>query len=68
MKKDWKWLLIGTIISWSFGFIGADRIYKNEIGLGILKLITGGGAGIWWIIDAFIWTNALGKANMDKEK
>jgi TM2 domain-containing membrane protein YozV len=68
MKKDWKWLLIGTIISWSFGFLGADRIYQGQIGLGILKLVTGGGAGIWWIVDALIWTNALGKANMNKEK
>jgi len=43
-------------------------MYKNEIGLGILKLVTGGGFGIWWIVDAFIWTNALGKANIDKDK
>jgi len=61
MRKDWKWILIGTIISWSAGFLGADRIYKNEIGLGILKLITFGGFGIWWLIDALIWTNDLGR-------
>jgi TM2 domain-containing membrane protein YozV len=61
MRKDWKWILIGTIISWSVGFLGADRIYKNEIGLGILKLITFGGFGIWWLIDALIWTNDLGR-------
>lgn len=62
MKKDWKYLLIGTIISWSAGFLGADRIYKGEVGLGILKLVTFGGLGIWWLVDALIWTNALGKA------
>jgi TM2 domain-containing membrane protein YozV len=61
MKQDWKWVLIGAIISWSFGFFGADRIYKNEIGLGVLKLITFGGFGIWWLVDALIWTNDLGK-------
>lgn len=62
MKKDWKYLLIGTIISWCIGFLGADRIYKGEIGLGILKLVTFGGLGIWWLVDALIWTSALGKA------
>lgn len=61
MKKDWKYFLVGMIISWSLGFIGADRIYAGEVGLGILKLITFGGFGIWWLIDAFIWTYALGK-------
>lgn len=61
MKKDWKWLLIGTIISWSVGFLGADRIYKDQVGLGILKLVTFGGLGIWWLVDALIWTNALGQ-------
>jgi len=66
MNKNWEWVLIGTISSWGFGFLGADRIYKNEIGLGILKLITFGGFGIWWLVDALIWTNDLGKAMSKK--
>jgi len=66
MNKNWKWLLVGTILSWSVGFLGADRIYKGEVGLGILKLITLGGLGVWWIIDALIWTNNLGKADYSK--
>lgn len=61
MKKDWKWLLVGTIISWTVGFLGADRIYRGEIGLGILKLITIGGLGVWWLVDALIWTYKLGQ-------
>jgi TM2 domain-containing membrane protein YozV len=60
-KKSWKFLLTGTIISWSLGYLGADRIYAGEVGLGVLKLITCGGFGIWWIIDAFVWTYELGK-------
>jgi TM2 domain-containing membrane protein YozV len=62
MKKDWKYLLIGTIVSWCVGFLGADRMYKGEVGLGILKLITCGGLGIWYLVDALIWTYELGKA------
>lgn len=64
MNKDWVWILVGTIISWSLGFLGADRFYKGEVGLGVLKLITFGGFGIWWIIDACIWTYSLGKVSV----
>ncbi len=63
MKNDWKWVLVGTVISWSFGFFGADRFYKKEVGLGILKLVTFGGLGIWWLIDALIWTYWLGQTD-----
>ena len=62
MNKDWKYLLVGTVISWSIGWLGADRIFKGEVGLGILKLITFGGFGIWWLVDALIWTARLGKS------
>lgn len=62
MNKEQVYLLIGTIISWSFGWLGADRIYKGEVGLGILKLITLGAFGVWWLVDALIWTYSLGKS------
>lgn len=61
MSKEHVWLLIGTILSWSLGFVGADRIYKGQVGLGILKLVTFGGFGLWWLIDALIWTAQLGE-------
>lgn len=35
-----------------FGFLGLDRFYLGKIKTGILKLITLGGFGIWWCIDA----------------
>ncbi len=39
------------ILSILLGEIGIDRFYLGYTGLGILKLITVGGFGIWWIID-----------------
>jgi len=39
------------IISILLGELGIDRFYLGYTGLGILKLITAGGCGIWWIID-----------------
>lgn len=63
MKNDWKFLLVGMIISWCFGYLGADRMYQGQVGLGILKLITLGGFGIWYLVDALLWTYALGRAD-----
>lgn len=63
MKNNWKWLLIGTIISWTLGFLGADRFYRGDVGLGVLKLLTLGAFGIWWLVDACIWTYDLGKSD-----
>ena len=39
------------------GFSGADRFYLHKPGTGTLKLLTLGGAGIWWLIDLFRITN-----------
>jgi TM2 domain-containing membrane protein YozV len=63
MSKEYRYLIVGTVISWSLGYLGADRMYRGETGLAILKLLTIGGFGIWWLVDAMIWTRDLGQKN-----
>ncbi|MCL2014330.1 MAG: TM2 domain-containing protein [Oscillospiraceae bacterium] len=39
------------ILSILLGSLGIDRFYLGYTGLGVLKLITVGGFGIWWLVD-----------------
>ena len=48
--KDWTTTLILSLVG-LLGICGIDRFYTGSIGLGILKLITLGGCGIWWLVD-----------------
>ena len=43
--------VVALILSIFLGELGIDRFYLGYIGTGILKLITCGGLGIWWLID-----------------
>lgn len=46
------------ILTWVFaqflGGWGVDHFYLGRIGTGVAKLLTGGGLGIWAIIDVFL--------------
>lgn len=52
------------LLSIFLGSFGVDRFYLGYTGLGILKLITCGGCGIWFWIDLImIATGKLGPAD-----
>ncbi len=55
---------LALILSILLGEFGLDRIYVGDVGLGICKLITGGGCGIWWFIDLFLIMRATREANL----
>ena len=64
--SDIKDPTIPIILSILLGELGIDRFYIGDIGLGVGKLITGGGCGIWWIIDLFLIMDATRKKNSEK--
>lgn len=39
------------IMAWLLGYFGGDRFYLGQTGLGVAKLLTCGGVGIWAMID-----------------
>jgi TM2 domain-containing membrane protein YozV len=73
---DSKWVLIQSIqlkdptialiISLIAGSLGIDRFFIGDVGLGVGKLLTCGGLGIWAIIDWFLIMGATREKNMQK--
>jgi TM2 domain-containing membrane protein YozV len=51
VRKDRTLILVLSIF---FGGLGIDRFVVGDIGMGILKLLTGGIFGILWVIDWFL--------------
>jgi TM2 domain-containing membrane protein YozV len=58
-----KWLTI-FLLSFFLGELGVDRFYVGKIGTGVIKLLTAGGCGIWWLID---WIMILAGKFTDKD-
>ena len=56
---------ISLILSILTGTLGVDRFFIGGIGMGVGKLLTGGGCGIWWLIDIFLIMDATRQKNLE---
>jgi TM2 domain-containing membrane protein YozV len=63
-QPEQREFMVALLLSIFLGSLGVDRFYMGYVGLGILKLLTAGGCGIWWLIDVIlIATKSLRDAN-----
>jgi TM2 domain-containing membrane protein YozV len=53
------------IVSLLGGQLGIDRFMIGDTGMGVAKLLTCGGLGIWAIVDWFLIMGATREKNME---
>jgi hypothetical protein len=56
---------IALVLSIVVGAYGVDRFYIGDIGMGIGKVLTCGGALIWYLIDIFMIQDATRRKNFE---
>lgn len=66
LGSEFKKPSVTMILSIVGGMLGADRFYLGQTALGVIKLITCGGFGIWTIIDIFISSGEARSCNAEK--
>lgn len=54
------------LISIFAGAYGIDRFYIGDTGMGVGKLLTCGGIGVWAIVDWFLIQGATKQKNLEK--
>jgi TM2 domain-containing membrane protein YozV len=63
--KDPTTILIVSIVG---GYFGIDRFLIGDTGMGVGKLLTCGGLGVWQIVDWFLIQGATREKNMEELK
>ncbi len=74
--EDSRWAMISTVqlkdpaislvISILVGHFGVDRMIIGDVGLGIVKLLTCGGMGVWTVVDWFSIMGLTRQKNMEQ--
>ena len=64
--KDPTTALIITICEAFVAVHGISRFYIGDVGIGVAKLLTCGGCGIWWLVDLFLIQDATRRKNTEK--
>ncbi len=52
-ERELNWI-VTLLMSIFFGYIGVDRFMMGQVVLGLLKLFTAGGFGVWWLVDIIL--------------
>ena len=57
-------LVLVILTMTGLSFFGIDRMYAGQIGMGVGKMLTAGGFGIWALVDSImVLINALTRSN-----
>lgn len=65
-SMEFKDPMMALILSLVGGGLGIDRFYIGDTTLGVLKLLTCGGLGVWALIDLFLIMKATKEKNFEK--
>ena len=59
LQKPTVMLLIAILLGW-------ERFFLDDIALGVIKVLTCYGLGIWWLVDIFTATQRTYRHNYEK--